>query len=510
MSSEYSSNGAPKAPEHFDELKDPDAADTSVSFGDEEIENTVVSALLKEPALLDYARGRLKPTNFINGANQKIVTLALSLVETAGGLPSPELFDAEFNASVKGLRDEAYCRGRLQTCRYGTEPTLYDRATLRSLIDRLVKRSIVRKGTLDLLEHQKTGKGDLRKILDSFQGLLKAPSDDHSDDALLDGAAIWAKADDLRKERNWIVENWIKAGKVGLFFGREKRGKSTAVFSMVSSLISGCDWFGNVVTQSPVLLVDYENEEDYMRDNFEPMLSACGGDLAQAQKFLFCIDSAKIRKVCAPFDAPYVIQQIKRIVERTGTAHGLVVIDTARGAFSGLYPGQPNWEWSTQTVRDAIELARVVIAETGWAVLVLHHSTKATGEASGSGDWGGACDYEIKYERKEHNPTAKLTWIGRQLEPPAPLEFTKQGKILVSASTLHPDEAVQLRMWVESFVPVGVENRKPISKILEEIAAHKDCTLGKHRLRELLNAMVANDQIQHQLGSHNATEVWRG
>src|SRR5690606_29979372 len=69
----------------------------------------------------------------------------------------------------------------------------------------------------------------------------------------------------LSVKRQYIVEDWLLAGSLHLFAGQQKLGKSSLVFALIGALLTGDKWLDKYqVTQSRVVLLDFENPADYV------------------------------------------------------------------------------------------------------------------------------------------------------------------------------------------------------------------------------------------------------
>lgn len=208
--------------------------------------------------------------------------------------------------------------------------------------------------------------------------------------------------------REYLVDDWLLAGSLTLFAGKQKLGKSTLMFSLIAALLTGEKWLGEIpVTKSPVFYLDFENPADYVMENLTEYLTE--GDQIDPKSFF------------TPKDVPSFLSEswLCEASEKLKLADmkGVMIVDSGRAAFNNQFSDVDSWENKAGTVRLALEPLQRFARETGWSVIVVHHDNKQGG-FSGSSDWEAVPDYIWRLEEtKEGN---KLSIRGRLKYIPNP------------------------------------------------------------------------------------------
>ena len=224
---------------------------------------------------------------------------------------------------------------------------------------------------------------------------------------------------------DWIVDEWIARGNVGLIFGPPKRGKSTTTFDLAVSLSTGKPWLGLIETKRcPVVMVDYENPESYAAESIDAAIQARGSDPRDARKMLHRLDRRQLIDCMSPFDSTAIVDVLDTAeLESHLPFPGLLIVDSVRSAFGGLFD-VPDWENNQDSIWQLMTPLRQLAQSTGWAVLMIHHSPKHGQTPAGTAAWAGMSDFIIKYERGERGP-ARIKWDGRSHSPPEAVKIDK-------------------------------------------------------------------------------------
>ena len=294
-------------------------------------------------------------------------------------------------------------------------------------------------------------------------------------------------------------------------------------FDLVTAIISGQSWMGHVpCTQLPVLIADYENPEDYTRDNLFPMLEERGVDPADVDHLYHCVEPDKIFTECTPIGEEYAVNAIEHIKEKTGKNHGLMIIDTARPAFTAMHD-DPGWENGQVQVRMSLDIARRIAKRTGWGVLVIHHTNKAGTSASGAGDWEGASDYVLTYERNMvvKPNVSTLSFLGRSAHPPEPISYTKPTALLKGCDLSEKKaeskqmDMVQAKNKIKPLLPDDESRAISGNAVVNAyITANPDVPakerLSKNKILEVLVWMVEQGICSRREGAkNNAVLYWK-
>ena len=189
---------------------------------------------------------------------------------------------------------------------------------------------------------------------------------------------------------------------------------------------------------------------------------------------------------------------LKKITEKYRLAEqtGLLIVDSGRAAFNGLFSDVPNWENSQGPVRSALEPLQKFARESGWAVVVIHHDNKSGG-FSGSSDWEAVPDYIWRLERSKEG--RKLKMRGRLKVVPATQVVKKTGDRIEFAGTATEvaseeaeiqqafgDDAILRLLPVAKRSDVTIDNGMTV-KQLAELSGKPDSSIRRHlnRLREV-------------------------
>lgn len=304
----------------------------------------------------------------------------------------------------------------------------------------------------------------------------------------------------------FLVQGWLQAGHLVVFSGREKRGKSTAMYDLILSVCTGTHWMGLLETrQAPVLLMDYENSIKYVIDNLLGMIQGRSLDEAGLEKYFGQIDPDRIRDLAFPLKVDYALSRIRHMEERTGARRGLFVIDTATPAFMGMFE-DPLWTNNNVCVRSALELGQKIARETNWTVIVVYHDNRAGTGAAGSYEWCATPDAFIRWERELGQPIARMSFAGRVIDPPKPVYVEKTRSILRARPGGHEETEFTSFETFLSLVPVGDD--KAISRNrVEDLAMQAGFT--RKLAEEYTKRAITEGTVNCRKGPHNATLVWR-
>jgi primase-polymerase (primpol)-like protein len=315
--------------------------------------------------------------------------------------------------------------------------------------------------------------------------------------------------------RVWIADRWLQAGHLAVLSGREKRGKSTAVYDLITAAISGQAWMGAVACErSPVLLLDYENPADYVWANLSRMLDAREVDYASADRWYGQVDPDLIRKNASPLVVEYAVDRIRRLQDRTGQGSGLLVIDTAAPAWMAQF-ADPGWTNSNTQVRTALEIGQTIARQTRWTSLVIYHDNKSGTGAAGSYEWYGTPDVFLRFEREINAPLGHLSILGRLADPPLPLEFRREPSGLLQAAPKGAAEATiaadeDNTRYTEFLMVLHSLTGSPEKALSQKaLCDHLKDRFGRNQVvRDLKRGVLNGPAIHMAEGPHNAKLYW--
>jgi len=293
-------------------------------------------------------------------------------------------------------------------------------------------------------------------------------------------------AEDLRIVKpDWLVEEILESGSLGLIFGEPSTGKSFIALDLGACVATGLDWNGNKVQQGGVLYFAGEGIQGFSRRieawmvahrtqlNHSMFLSTRAVDLNDTENIL-----------------PSVREEIQRISQQVELR--LMIVDT----LSRHYRGDEN------TAADMSRFISVVDGlrqEFGFAVLLVHHSGKDNSRgARGSSVLKAAVDTEI--QAKKVNDVISIT-------------NTKQKDYELFGERAFQLSQVELRDTNgEAFVD---RNGNPITScVLEETTVPdtgtKSQNIGKHQklFGKLFEELTGKHQNRNSLKSEELRRVF--
>lgn len=229
---------------------------------------------------------------------------------------------------------------------------------------------------------------------------------------------------------SWQVDGHLPRGGFIVLYGPSGGGKTFVGLDLALAVSTGLDWGGNDVDQGHVVYVSAEGSSGLnqrikawqtYRDNSRPLAN-----------IHFVTDAVNL------LDVPQVLEFIAGIKSQHETP-ALVVLDTLARCLVG---GDEN---SAQDMGKAIYAVDLIRKETGAAVMVIHHTTKANPETErGSSSLRGAADTMMLVR----NDDGRITLTCEKQKDGAPFTATDW--------KLHPIDAV------ESCVPVKVERNETV------------------------------------------------
>ena len=434
---------------------------------DEESSREIIGALASNLELTTKHLRNVKPMYFVNEVHGLIWRCLSEFVGEYGGLPSRSQMMAAIHGHLKDKDDEVklYYLGEFSTCHdfYRDHPLP---RSIDSMICRFLDSAACQVGMFKILEAMKKGATadeiDLlsQELLLDKRKKMRAPQ--HA--AWIDLLQFRDRAEGQRPEM--IVAGWLQEQRLHLITGREKSGKSTLLWCLITSLLSGRDWLGMPCKQSPVVYLDFENGDDYAWDNIAANLKSAGinpEDVANLWRTPGPIEAGQ------PSNMPGVLTAdwLRGNLPLTGlTAPPVVIVDAAGPAFGGLFVDCPQWDNSRSEVHRALAPLKQICHEGFCTILLIHHNNKQD-EFLGSVAWRSECDHCWAFKRPEGANRATLSHIGRTLKQTDALAIIKTGDTLVCEGKVFDDDAAAKRfdqMTEESallaVIPFGSQDAK--------------------------------------------------
>lgn len=211
---------------------------------------------------------------------------------------------------------------------------------------------------------------------------------------------------------DWIIPGYIERNSLGLIFGDPESLKSFMAVGVAGSIGTASDFHGIPVKMSqPVAFFAAEGQSGIKR-RF----------MAWAIRHQINIDDAPIYVSTTPANlsdpdfVQEVLSAIREMQKATGDP-GLIVIDTVARNFG---PGDEN---STQDMTRFIAATDQIRAETGAAILLIHHSGHGDkSRARGAMALKGALDFEYRMTRTDNQVVMECTKM-KDAPRPDPMAF---------------------------------------------------------------------------------------
>ena len=390
---------------------------------DVEAQQRIAAHIVLDPEMMVWASNRVEPDYFTVDAHRLLVGTAQRLYRETGVMPTRDVVRIEIRHAIRLKTPEEQMR--IETAMNLVYDYLYcldEQEYVKRWISRFASRSRTMRAMFDYTRH-----GDHRQLVADLASVEDDGQDDYS---ALDAAEFLDHADDITEE--WLIEDWLPRGALVLFAGEQKQGKSTLNFSLVAALVSGRDWWGHGSAPCPVVYLDWENPDRY--------LSTC------LQRYLPRDDwEANRKRFIKPARLPRALTAdwLRRFMTTNHLLDGepgLIVVDSARRAFGGLFPGVPAWENSASEVDRALKPLQDLARETGWTILIVHHHNKSGG-TSGSTDWEACPDFIWTYRQDGAN--RKLDLRGRLTQRVEPLVFSWDGQVVSKVGTASEAKAIE-------------------------------------------------------------------
>lgn len=175
---------------------------------------------------------------------------------------------------------------------------------------------------------------------------------------------------------DWLVQAVLASGAIGVLYGPPGQGKTFVALGIALNVARGEDWHGRAVKRGGVLYIAAEGQRG-LKKRIAAALRHGSLDAARLSDVRFHMEPVDLRSEPA-------VAWVLDVVRANGIR--LVVVDTLAHCMPGV---------DENTVKDIQHVIRGLqrITGTGAAVLVLHHSTKASAQTErGSGALRAAAD----------------------------------------------------------------------------------------------------------------------
>lgn len=224
-----------------------------------------------------------------------------------------------------------------------------------------------------------------------------------------------------RPKEEWLVDGWLGEGQLGVLFGKPKSGKSFAALDLSMHIAHGWDWLDWIrVREGGVFYVAAEGG-----DGVKKRVAAWAAEYPERRDDVpFVMAPHRFDLFDGEASVAAIVSYVRAVEGATGQKFRLIVVDTLARVFGG---GDENFAGDMNKIIESCDRLR---AETGCAVLLVHHSAKADGAGMrGSSALYGAVDavWEMKPmedDEKEEIPNLKTLTLRDQKDGEAGASLT--------------------------------------------------------------------------------------
>ena len=184
----------------------------------------------------------------------------------------------------------------------------------------------------------------------------------------------------LRNPPEWLIDGVLPARALGILFGSPGSGKTFAAIDAAHCIAYGLPWHGRRTRQGSVVVIAAEGHA-----------GALGQRDAAWRAYHRRESASSVRYYCESvqlIERPAVARLVKSL-NRDGKPPVLLIVDTFARCTENAD------ENSSTDMKQAVGAASRIIAETGAAVLLVHHTRKSDGVLRGSSVLSGAADTVI-------------------------------------------------------------------------------------------------------------------
>ena len=248
--------------------------------------------------------------------------------------------------------------------------------------------------------------------------------------------------------------------------------------------------------RSAVLIVDFENGDGGLKDQFRKLAEVKGTDVAAIRHKLYC---EKYKYLPMAVNAGYLKGEVEKVRKNSGEEEVLVVIDSAGSAFRGLIDAKQaaSWENDNGLVASVLEpLKRLCEDDGSITLVVLHHANKQTGEAIGAVQWGRTPDYLHAYDKEGHILSNRTGRYFSSLKP-QDLIVERNEDCSLSAMLLLEREvkaitAKKVELWqkILNVLPTLESDALPVRQIIDLLKINRDTVI--EALKEMRDSGAIN------------------
>lgn len=223
---------------------------------------------------------------------------------------------------------------------------------------------------------------------------------------------------EVRPPIKWVVDNFISAGSVNVFYGDAGSKKTWALLDMAVCVANGVNWLNFKTSQGNVFIVDEESGKKRILDRMEHVTR---GHQMDETTPIFCHSLAGY-----DLGSPNWLGELTNTINLLSAK--LVIID----ALADVMPGRD--ENSVKDVQPIFLALRKIAEDTQAAIIIIHHANKNGGKNDyrGSTSIKGAIDLLVKVESESKEELIQFTTVkSRDTDP---LMFSALANFMMSVT----------------------------------------------------------------------------
>ena len=371
-----------------------------------EMQQRLLGNIVKEPKIAEAAaRLGLLPESFSDRTHEVICRTVLDFRARYGRHPDETEILHELGKTTRKEDDMLRMRVELRLCCDYLVQALCENSNLHYWTDQLKDFCQTRAFVRLALETVGKKKIDLDKVMERLAAIKGT-----------DTVATWEPIDEfiesaLAQRVKWHVQDRLPAGQFVLLAGHEKAGKSVLTYSLVASLLTGSDWLGLHVENTPVnvVVLNWENPKEYAGESLVGCMLL--DQWRAVRSHARWVEAKRLPRVLT---VAY-LDSVTRDMEP-----GVLVVDSLMAALGPQFAARVGGSYTPEIVAAALQPLLEWCHGTGWTIIGLHHLNK-TGST--------ACSYEFRARPDilwdyagEGKSVRTLEFGGRLLHKPATIK----------------------------------------------------------------------------------------
>jgi len=335
-------------------LEDPDAYDPEPTLPlTDEIQKEIMSAILKDLGILQFASKILKPGCFPLRTHKLLAEIAFHFYQQHKHLPSKSILKEELRRRTLDDPKPAIHFAELETVYEYVELGLHSHSWYKMQIEEFYLQCAVRRVLSKSLDEMQQGKLDLSVMIESLSHARRSTGEFENKTF-----ALGERSATTRPE--WLIRSILRKNTIGTLFGESGCRKTWLAIDLALSVATGTDFLGRIkVKQGRVFYIISEGADDF-EDRTAAWAKTRKVNLPSIDEFAYYPGAYDFN------DDNAVNTCLGHLEERLGGAD-LIVLDTLAKNFNG------DADKNADMGRFLNQMERLR-EETNAAVLVLHHT----------------------------------------------------------------------------------------------------------------------------------------